>query len=107
MKKLSKNTVIFILILSFFLLFNSGFRSDKLESLFQSLVFTLVLLSLIFQPWLKKAFVILSLILYVFMIILFTLDYIPIANVFGSLGFGILIISGIFCLPKLLKYGYI
>lgn len=107
MKKAFKNITLFLLIFGFFLIFNSGFKFDFGESQFQTLVFTLMTLLLIFQPWLKKVFVILSLILFIFMVIFFTLDLISVADFFGSLGFGIFIISGLFYLPRLLKYGHI
>lgn len=107
MKKVIKTTVIFIIILGFFLLLNSGLRFDSAESVFQSLIFALLTLLLILRPWLKKVFIVLSLILFVFMVIFFILDFISVANFFGSLAFGILIISGLFYLPKVLKKGYI
>ena len=99
--------LLFVVLLGFFLLFNSGFRLDSFESLFQSFIFTLLTLLLIFYPWLKKVFIIFSLILFILMVIFFILNFIPIANYFGSLAFGILIISGLFYLPKILKKGYI
>lgn len=107
MKKVIKTTVIFIIILGFFLLLNSELRFDSAESVFQSLIFALLTLLLILRPWLKKVSITLSLILFVFMVIFFILDFIPVANFFGSLAFGILIISGLFYLPKVLKKGYI
>lgn len=107
MKKVIKTTVIFIIILGFFLFLNSGLRFDSTESVFQSLIFALLTLLLILHPRLKKVFIVLSLILFVLMVIFFVLNFIPIANFFGSLAFGILIISGLFYLPKVLKNGYI
>lgn len=107
MKKAIKIVILFIIIFGFFLIFNSGLKFDSWESLFQTLVFTLMIMFLIFQPWLKKTFVILSLILFIVMVIFFTLDFINIANFFGSLGFGIFIISSLFYMPKFIKYGYI
>lgn len=107
MKKAIKNVMLPLFVFGFFLLFNSGLKFDDWSSISQTLVFTLSTLLLINKPWLKKAFVILSIILFIFMVVFFTLDFINIANFFGSLGFGILIISGIFYLPQLLKYGHI
>lgn len=107
MKKTIKILSLFVILLGFFLLFNSGLRFDSFESLFQTFIFTLLTLILIFHSWLKKVFIILSLILFILMIIFFILDSIYIANFFGSLAFGILIISGLFYLPKVLKNGYI
>lgn len=86
---------------------NSGFKFDSWDSLFQTLFFTLITMILVFQPRLKKAFVILSVMLFIIMVVFSILDIIDIANFFGSLGFGILIISSLFYLPKLLKHGYI
>lgn len=107
MKKAIKRITVSLLVFGFFLMLNSGFKFDSLDSLFQTLFFTLMTLLLIFQPWLKKALVILSVILFVIMVVFFVLDFIDIANFFGSLGFGILIISSLFYLPKLLKYGHV
>ncbi len=107
MKKVIKTTVIFIIIFGFFLSLNSGLRLDSAELVFQSLIFAFLTLLLIFRPWLKKVFIVLSLILFIFMVIFFILDFISVANFFGSLAFGILIISGLFYLPKVFKKGYI
>lgn len=107
MKKIIKKIILFLLIPGFFLIINSGFKFDSWDSLFQTLFFSLMTLLLIFQPRFKKVFVILSVILLIIMVVFFTLDYIDIANFFGSLGFGIFIISSLFYLPKLLKYGYV
>ena len=107
MKKAIKTLSISVILLGFFLLFNSGLRFDSFESIFQAFIFTLLTLLLIFHFWLKKVSIILSLILFILMVIFFILDSISIANFFGSLAFGILIISGLFYLPKVLKEGYI
>lgn len=107
MKKAIKSITLYLFVFGFFLMLNSGFKFDSLDSLFQTLFFTLMTLLLIYQPWLKKAFVIFSMILFVIMVVSFTLNFIDIANFFGSLGFGTLIISSLFYLPRLLKYGYI
>lgn len=107
MKKVIKRITLSLFVFGFFLILNSGFKFDPWDSLFQTLFFTLMTLLLIFKTWLKKVFVILSAILLVIMVVFFILDFIDIANFFGSLGFGIFIISSLFYLPKLLKYGYI
>lgn len=107
MKKAIKKIILYLFVFGFFLMLNSGFKFDSPDSLFQTLFFTLTTLLLISQPWFKKTFVVLSMILFIIMVIFFTLDFINIANFFGSLGFGILIISSLFYIPKLLKYGYV
>lgn len=107
MKKIVKKIILYSFVFGFFLMLNSGFKFDSPGSLFQTFIFTLITLLLIFQPWLKKSFVVLSMILFIIMVIFFTLDFINIANFFGSLGFGILIISSLFYIPKLLKYGHL
>lgn len=107
MKKAIKSIILYLFVFGFFLMLNSGFKFDSLDSLFQTIFFTLMTLLLIFQTWLRQGFVILSIILLVIMVVFFTLDFIDIANFFGSLGFGTLIISSLFYLPKLLKYGYV
>lgn len=107
MIKAIKRITLSLFVFGFFLILNSGFKFDSWNPLFQTLFFTLITLLLIFQPWLKRAFVILSMTLFIIMVVFFTLDFIDIANFFGSLGFGIFIISSLFYLPKLIKYGYI
>lgn len=107
MKKTIKKIILYLFVFGFFFTLNSGFRFDSWDSLFQTLFFTLMTLLLISKPVLKKAFTTLSVILFVIMVIFFTLDFINIANFFGSLGFGILIISSLFYIPRLLKYGHV
>lgn len=107
MKKTIKRITLSLFVFGFFLILNSGFKFDPWDSLFQTLFFTLMTILLLSKPALKKAFVVLSVILFIIMAVFFTLDFIDIANFFGSLGFGILIISSLFYLPKLIKYGYI
>lgn len=105
MKKIIKKIILFTIILVFFLVFNSGFRFDDWQSIFQTVVFSLVAWILIYKPWLKSGFILLTLIFFIFMVISFILSHIIIANFFGTLGFGLLIISGLFYLPQLVKYG--
>lgn len=107
MKKTIKKIIIFVILFGFFVLFNSGLRLDSFESLFQTFIFALLALFLIFHSWLKKVSMILSVVLFILMVIFFILDSISAANFFGSLAFGILIISGLFYLPTILKKGYI
>lgn len=107
MIKAIKKITLFLFFFGFFLILNSGFKFDSWDSLFQTLFFTLMTLLLISQPWLKKVFIILSVILFVMMVVFFIFDLINVANFFGSLGFGVLIISGLFYLQRLLKHGYL
>lgn len=107
MKKAIKNVMLSSSVFGFFLLFNSGSKFDDWNSISQTLVFTISTMLLINKSWLKNVFVILSLVLFIFTGIFFTLNLILIAEFFGSLGFGILIISGIFYLPQMLRYGHI
>jgi len=107
MKKIIKKTITSLIVFVFFLFLNSGFRFDDWQSIFQNVVFSSVTLALIYQPILKKGFVLLSLSMLALTSIFFVLGYILVANAFGILGFGIMIISGLFYLPKLFKDGYI
>lgn len=106
-KRITLYLFIFVFVFGFFLMLNSGFKFDSPDSVFQTLFFTLITLLLIFQLWLKKVFVILSVVLFVIMVVFFTLDFIDIANFFGTLGFGTLIILSLFYIPKLFKYGHV
>lgn len=71
------------------------------------LMFTVSVGILLIWPYLKSVFIIISNISFLIMVIFFVLNLPDIANIFGSLGFGILIIASLFYLPQLFKYGYI
>ncbi len=107
MKKVIKKIILYSFVFGFFLILNSGFKFDPWDSLFQTLFFTLMTLLLISKPVLKRTFIILSVIFFVIMVVFFIFDLINVANFFGSLGFGVLIISGLFYLQRLLKYGHL
>jgi len=107
MKKIIKVVIIYFIIFAFFLLSNSGLILDDWQSIFQNIVFSAITLALIYQPNLKKGFVILSLLLLTLTGLFFVLDYIFVADAFGTLGFGIIVISGLFYIPRLFKDGHI
>lgn len=107
MKKLIKKTVLIFLLSFFFLALNSGFVLSDFISIIQTIFFILITLILLYKPKLKKCFVVVSLICLSIMVVFFTAYLIDVANFFGSLGFGILLISSLFYLPQLLKHGHI
>lgn len=105
--KIIKKTFYFFGVFGFFWMLNSGFSFDSWISLFQTILFTLITITLFSRSWLKNVFIVLAMVLLIIMVIFFTLNLIDIANFFGSLGFGILLISSLFYLPELIKHGHI
>lgn len=104
--KLKHISIFLVLLFTFFLL--SVNLTDEINlSPFDVIIFTLVSGILIICPLCKLLFIIISNILFFIMAIFFILDLVEIANIFGIFGFGILIITTVFYLPQLFKYGHI
>lgn len=125
--KYIKAILLFIILFGFYLYINSDLIL-RIDYLFlESLIFTIVSEALIFRPSLRLIFILISVVLFIIMIVLFvcsslealmtgilaeanlTAEYSLVvqANFFGSLAFGIFLISLIFYLPQLIKKGYI
>lgn len=112
--KYIKYFLTFMLLLIFFVAFNTSLDFKLNAGFIEALIFAFVTTLLIFHPQLKRLTLIISNILFIIMAILFLpgqsynmLTLIDSANFFASLGFGILIISLIFYLPQIIKKGYI
>lgn len=99
-------SIFLILLLSFFFL-NTNLTDGINLFPFDVIIFTIVTEILIFYSSSKLFFITISNILFFIMAIFFILDLVEIANIFGIFGFGILIITTVFYLPQLFKYGYI
>lgn len=109
MIKVVKTTLLFILIWAFFWFINNGFNPDLDYSQLQTLIFAVTTVILIKRNTLRLATATLAIILLIIMALLSvsfpkTIDA---ANFFGTLGFGILIISSLFYIPQLIKQGFI
>lgn len=119
--------LLFIVLFAFYFFINSNLLF-KINSLFlESLIFAIVTEILIFRPSLRLIFILISFLLFIVMIVIFvfssvealmegtlasssiTANHILViqANFFGSLSFGIFIISLVFYLPQIVKNGYI
>lgn len=106
---LVKKLLLFLLLLFFFLAINTNLSFELDVSFYQSVIFALVAETLFIWPGLKIIFVILSLVLFTVMLafFIFGTEFIELANFFGSLAYGIFIISALFYLSKLFKEGSI
>ncbi len=111
MKKYSYYAVkyigIFVLLYIFFFIIDINLSESISILPLEIFIFALVTEILIFRSYLRLAFIIAANISLLLMIILFVLGLTDVANIFGSLGFGIFIITAFFYLPQLVKYGYI
>lgn len=109
MVKVIKTTLLFILVLFFFWFINSGFDPDLSYSHLQTLIFTIITVILIKRSSFKLFTILLATVLLVVMVLLtaFSLRTVETADFFGSLGFGILMISAVFYIPQLVKQGFV
>ena len=106
---LVKKLLLFLLLLFFFLVINTNLSFKLDVNFYQAVIFTLAGETLFIWPNLKIIFIAASLVLFAVMISFFILgmEFIGLANFFGSLAYGIFIISALFYLPKLFKDGSI
>lgn len=96
--------------LGFFILFfflNTGFYEEPLWQVFQAIFFALVVLFM-FLKKVRRIWLIYSLtIFFIGMVVSILLEDVFVAEVFGSTGFGLVIILLVSYLPQLVKDGYI
>ncbi|HCB22823.1 hypothetical protein A3H81_01560 [Candidatus Daviesbacteria bacterium RIFCSPLOWO2_02_FULL_38_18] len=106
-KKITK--LLFIFTASFPVLFflNTGFSTDLLWKTFQTIVFSVLFSLSLVWPVLKKYFLILSGLLLIFMAVFFISGQSGWAEIFGSSGFGLVLLLLISYVPQLIKKGYI
>lgn len=99
--------MLFPIILVIFLFINTDMSFRINQNLLQAVTFSLVAYLLILRSSYKKFFLIISNSFLVFMAMFFIFNNIELANFFGSLGFGIFLLSLIFYIPQIVKSGYI
>lgn len=98
---------IFILLVPLFYVLDLTAAAEKIPLPLEVSVFALTGATLIFWPAAKQSFIFASNALFLIMAVFFMLDLPDTANIFGSLGFGILVITAIFYLPSLFKQGHL
>lgn len=98
---------IFLLLLPLFYVLDLTAAAKKIPLLLEVSVFALTGTTLIFWPAAKRSFIFASNALFLIMTVFFMLDLPDTANIFGSLGFGILVITVIFYLPSFFKQGHL
>lgn len=109
MKKLGylKYPAVFILLLAFFYILEINISEGVYYLPLEAAVFAIISEIMIFKPAFKHIFIVLANVLFLLMMGFFVMNRLSIANIFGSLGFGILMISAVFYLTRLIKQGYI
>lgn len=109
MKKLRyfKYPAVFILLMAFFYILEVDISEGAKYVPLQAAVFALISGILIFKPAFKRISFVLANVLFLLMMGFFVMNHLSVATIFGSLGFGILIITAVFYLPRLVKQGHI
>lgn len=105
--KKAKYIIVFILLLLFFSIIDANLSGNINILPVEIFAFALITEILIFWQYFRLVFIICANILFLLMIILFVFNMPEVANVFGSLGFGIFLITALSYLPQLIKYGHI
>lgn len=93
------------LILFYFLEINVSEEISYLP--FEITVFALVADTLIFKPGSRRIFIVIANMLFLLMMLFFVLNRMNFANIAGSLGFGILILTAVSYLQRLFKQGHL
>lgn len=99
--------LIFLLLLPLFYVLDLTPGAEKIPLPLEVSVFALTGTTLIFWPAAKRSFIFASNALFLIMTVFFMLDLPDAANIFGSLGFGILVLTVLFYLPRLFKQGHL
>lgn len=109
MKKLRylKYPAVFILLLTFFYILEINISEGAYYLPLEAAVFAIISEIMIFKPAFKRIFIVLANVLFLLMMGFFVMNRLNTANIFGSLGFGILMISAVFYLPRLFKQGHL
>lgn len=105
--RILKYTAVFALLLLVFFIIDISLSEEINILPFEILIVALTTEILIFWPRLRLIFILIANILFLIMVLFFVLNMVDIANIFGSLGFGIFLIASLFYLPQLFKYGCI
>ena len=107
----SKKIILFIiytLILAFvFAVLDNGFSIEPISVLIQPIIFGIIGGTSIMYKNLRRSIIILSLILLILMIVVYLFNLFELANLIGSLGFGILSVTIATYIPDLIRKGFI
>lgn len=109
MKKLRylKYPFVFVLLMVFFYILEVDISEGAKYVPLEAAVFALISEILIFKPSFKRISLVLANVLFLLMMGFFVINRLSTANIFGSLGFGILIITAVSYLPRLFKQGHL
>lgn len=99
--------LLLILFVPVMFLLNLGFSLDPYWKIIQSVIFSITAVTIIVWPRARPAILIISLFLIILMACLYIVNLIEWADMGGSTGIGLIMISFITYLPELVKLGYI
>lgn len=106
-KKAVKLVSIFIFVLPVLFYLNTGFSADSPWKTFQTIGFSAAFSASLVWPVLRKYFLILSAVLLIMMSVVFVFGQTGWAEVFGSSGFGLILLLLLSYIPQFVKKGYI
>lgn len=106
-KKIIKFLLILVFIFPVLLFLNTGFNANPKVILFQTIAFSILFCLSLIWSFLKKYFLFLSGLLLIIMSALSIFGKLAIAELFGSSGYGLLLLLLIAYLPQVIKKGYI
>lgn len=106
-KKIKKLLLIFVASFPVLFFLNTGFSNDPLWKTFQTIGFSMAFSTSLVWSTTRLYFLILSGVLLTFMSVVFILGELSWAEIFGSSGFGLVLLLLISYVPQLLKKGYI
>lgn len=106
-KKFIKSATIFIFVLPVLLFLNTGFSDSSFWRMAQTTAFSLIFSFILVWPQFKKYILLASGLFIVIMSALFVSGRIENAELFGSSGFGLVLLLLISYVPQLIKKGYI
>lgn len=106
-KKIAKLLIIFVLASPVLFFLNTGFSADLPWKTFQTIGFSAAFSTSLVWPVLRKYFLILSALLLIMMPVVFIFGEILWAEIFGSSGFGLILLLILSYIPQFVKKGYI
>lgn len=106
-KKITQLLLILALASPVLFFLNTGNSFDPLWKIFQTIGFSAAFSTSLIWPVLRKYFLILSAVLLIMMSVVFILGEILWAEIFGSSGFGMILLLLLSYIPQFAKLGYI
>ena len=101
------STIIFLISLITFIILDNGRITLFFNELLQPLVFSFTVVAIFLFRKSRKAALSISLLMFILMVGFYLLDFLPEANLLGSLGIGIFVILIFSYFPELIKNGHI